>query len=220
MNDLIIYKAIGDSLTVGIGNYLSKGYVNRYAQRTVEVLNHPVRTEVFAKNKLTSDDLLYLIQDDRVQSRLMTANIITITIGGNDLLRANKIFAKTYNPNVFNEASLQFYQNMMAILAEIQFLKSMYPTPYIIRLIGLYNPFPKLSYSDFWVQRFNDILLSFSDDHIAFVDIYPYFIYAGDHLLSFGGLHPNKYGYEVISEATVQTGYGPLERAIFKEKEY
>ncbi|RPF53869.1 GDSL-type esterase/lipase family protein [Aquisalibacillus elongatus] len=214
MNDFIVYKAIGDSLTVGVGNYFSKGFVHRYAQRTVEALNQPVRTEVFAKNRINSSDLLYQIQSEKVQSRLMTANIITITIGGNDLLQANRHFAETYSPHVFDEATFQFFQNMMAILAEIHYLKSHHPTPYIVRLIGLYNPFPHLSYSDFWVQRFNDILLSFEDERTAFVDIYPYFIYGGEHLFNFSGLHPNKYGYEFIAEATSATGYEPLRQAL------
>ncbi|TFB14592.1 hypothetical protein E3U55_13255 [Filobacillus milosensis] len=219
MNDFIVYKGIGDSLTVGIGNYFSKGFVNRYAQRTVETLQIPVRTEVFAKNKITSADLLYRIQDEKVQSRLMTANIITITIGGNDLLQANREFTRTFIPGVFDEATFSFYRNMLAVLAEIRFLKSLHPTPYIIRLIGLYNPFPHLSYSDFWVQRFNDILLSFEDDHIAFVDIYPYFIYGAEHLLNFGGLHPNKYGYEIIAEATAASGYEPLKTFLLEHRQ-
>ncbi|WP_175615241.1 GDSL-type esterase/lipase family protein [Piscibacillus halophilus] len=218
MNDFIVYKALGDSLTVGIGNYFSKGFVNRYAQRAVETLQLPVRTEVFAKNKLTSDNLLYRIQDEKVQSRLMTANIITITIGGNDLLQANETFLHSFNPSVFDEVTFQFYLNMMSILSEIHYLKSLHPTPYIIRLIGLYNPFPHLSYSDFWVQRFNNILLSFKDEQTQFVDIYSYFIYAGEHLFNFGRLHPNKYGYEVIAEATAASGFEPLKQAIWSHK--
>lgn len=217
MNDFVVYKAIGDSLTVGIGNYFSKGFVNRYAQRTVETLQVPVRTEVFAKNKLTSENLLYRIQDEKTQSRLMTANIITITIGGNDLLQANKAFMYTYDPSVFDEVTIQFYQNMMSILSEIHYLKSLHPTPYMIRLIGLYNPFPHLSYSDFWVQRFNDILLSFEDERTRFVDIYSYFIYGREHLFNFGRLHPNKYGYEVIAEATAASGFEPLRQQILSD---
>ncbi|MFD2638799.1 GDSL-type esterase/lipase family protein [Piscibacillus salipiscarius] len=214
MNDFIVYKAIGDSLTVGIGNYFSKGFVNRYAQRAVETLQVPVRTEVFAKNKITSGDLLYRIQDEKVQSRLMTANIITITAGGNDLLQANRTFMYTYDPSVFDEVTVEFYQNMASILSEIHYLKSLHPTPYMIRLIGLYNPFPHLSYSDFWVQRFNNILLSFRDERTQFVDIYSYFIYGGEHLFNFGRLHPNKYGYEVIAEATASCGFEPLKQEI------
>ncbi len=144
----------------------------------------------------------------------MTANIITITAGGNDLLQANRTFMYTYDPSVFDEVTVEFYQNMASILSEIHYLKSLHPTPYMIRLIGLYNPFPHLSYSDFWVQRFNNILLSFRDERTQFVDIYSYFIYGGEHLFNFGRLHPNKYGYEVIAEATASCGFEPLKQEI------
>ncbi|WP_188207929.1 GDSL-type esterase/lipase family protein [Alkalibacillus aidingensis] len=210
MGDDLFYRALGDSLTLGVGNYFSGGFVSRYAQISLKTLRRPVRTEVFAKNKMTSGQLRAMLQDPHVRFRLIPANMITITTGGNDLLYANRMFLKTYNPIVFEHAEQQFYENLLYILHEIQLLKSLHSTPYFVRLIGLYNPYPDLSYSLFWVNRFNQILKNFATDIVQYVDILPHFDQGRKKLLAIGSMHPNKHGYNLIAHKLAETGYYPL----------
>ncbi|WP_017187630.1 GDSL-type esterase/lipase family protein [Alkalibacillus haloalkaliphilus] len=210
MEEDLFYRALGDSLTVGIGSYFNRGFVSRYAQMAVEQLNRPVRTEVFAKNRMTSGQLRTMIHDQHVRSRLMHSNIVTITVGGNDLIQANRMFLRTYNPIVFEHAEQQLYENLLYILYEIQILKWLYPTSYFIRLIGLYNPYPQLGYSQFWINRFNDVLRSLQTDHIRYVDILPHFSDGGRNLLAFGSVHPNRNGYNLIAKQLVNSGFSPL----------
>lgn len=206
----LYYKALGDSLTTGVGSFFSKGFVSQYASAATKHLKRPIRTEMFAANKLTSGNLLYRLQDKNVQSRLMYGNIFTITTGGNDLINANKYFNDTYDAQIFHITAEQFHSNVTEILLEIERAKATFTTPYFIRLIGLYNPYPQLSYSHYWVSRFNQVLLSFEKPHIRYVDIYTPFYYGGEQLLSFRGIHPNRQGYEIIADQIVKKGFSPL----------
>ncbi|WP_162297926.1 GDSL-type esterase/lipase family protein [Halalkalibacillus sediminis] len=206
----IVYKALGDSLTVGVGAFFSKGFVGRYAEKSVNHLQRPIRTQVIAKRKMTSHDLVKLTRDEHQLKSISQANIITITIGGNDLLEANRLFLSTYHPEFFEQSAFDLYMNVSTILYRIKKAKTNEGSPYLIRIIGLYNPYPQLSYSDYWVERYNQILRSFSSDHIVFIDIYPFFQRTDRNLLSFDGLHPNKHGYEIIANETAEKGYFPL----------
>lgn len=206
----LIYKAIGDSLTKGVGTFFSKGFVGKYAQHVMDNLHHPIRTEIIGTNKIMSRDLLYQIQDEPIQLRLMTGNIFTITIGGNDLLNANKIFNETLNPMIFEESYYEFKDNMTNIIREIEYIKSFYPSPYFIRLIGLYNPFPQVKYTHYWVNRFNEFLQSFHSNHIKYVHIYTPFLLFGDQLICFDQIHPNRYGYQLIADETARLGFYPF----------
>ncbi|MGM8216688.1 GDSL-type esterase/lipase family protein [Bacillaceae bacterium W0354] len=206
----LYYKALGDSITTGVGAIFSKGFVSKYARFAVNELGIPIRTETIAKNRLTSSDLLYRLQEEGVQSRLMYGNIYTITIGGNDLLQANRVFNETMDPAIFDVTAMEFRQNIANILAEIHFVKKYFPSPYMVRLIGLYNPLPYLPYSDFWIIRFNQILQSFDSETVKYVDLYRPFIYGGQQLLTSRGIHPNRHGYQVIAEQAAKVGFKPF----------
>ena len=156
--------------------FFSKGFVGKYAQHVMDDLHHPIRTEIIGTNKIMSRDLLYQIQDEPIQLRLMTGNIFTITIGGNDLLNANKIFNETLNPMIFEESYYEFKDNMTNIIREIEYIKSFYPSPYFIRLIGLYNPFPQVKYTHYWVNRFNEFYNHFIQTILNMFILYSIFI--------------------------------------------
>jgi lysophospholipase L1-like esterase len=207
----ITYTAIGDSLTEGIGAYFSTGFVRRYAYMTEITLNTPVKTNIFSKNRLTSTELLETLKKEYVRRGIEQANIITISIGGNDLLQAYRAYSKSNDIRFIQNALHLMYGNFRKIIAEINTIKSNSPViPYFIRIIGLYNPYPHLPYSDYWIQQFNHTLDSFTSSGIQFVNIYPIFHLHGKKLLSFGGIHPNGNGYQLIAEQVAKSGYFPL----------
>lgn len=212
MNDGIRYVALGDSLTLGTGALLSPGFVQRFAQLTERKFHSPLYVDVFAKNRIPSHELVEMVTSNHVvRNSISRANMITITIGGNDLLQANRLFQTSGDVQHFEVALDHLYNNLKTITFEIHRLKAMSATPYFIRIIGLYNPYPYLQHSEYWVDRFNGVLSSFSDSiHSQFVDISPLFKY-NQRLISFDGLHPNSRGYQYIAEKLAGVGYYPLD---------
>lgn len=211
MNNSLNYVALGDSLTVGSGAGLSRGFLKRYILLSERTLLKKVHLDVFAKNAMRSNELVSLIKrNPYVRRKIVNANIITITIGGMDLLDANRMIQKANNFLLFNNPIDQVSRNLKIILAEIQSLKAHAPSPYFIRIIGVYNPFPNLNYSDYWVNQFNYKVRSLcSSKLVNFVDIAPIF-QDNPQLLSVDRLHPNRIGYHYMADAIAASGYYPF----------
>lgn len=212
MINRIVYTALGDSLTVGTGAFFSHGFVQRYAYLTEKALSRPIQVDVIAKNGMSSSELVdVIIKNPNIRSSILKANILTITIGGNDLLQANRLFQETGNFQVFQSALQQLKNNLTTILSEISLLKSYSSTPYFVRIIGLYNPYPRLPYSQYVVEHFNRVLSSFTTNNniVKIVNI-SHLFNNKQQLLSLDRLHPNKIGYQLIAEQLVSTGYYPF----------
>lgn len=161
---------------------------------------------------MSSSELVDVIKKNpNIRNSISKANILTITIGGNNLLQANQLFQETGDFQVVHFALQQLEYNLRTILSEITLLKSYSSIPYLVRIIGLYNPYPNLPFSEYWVDHFNRVLSSFTTNNnfVKFVDI-SYLSKNKQQLLSLNGLHPNKEGYQLIAEQIVATGYDPL----------
>lgn len=206
----LIYTAIGDSLSVGTGSLLAPGFEKRYAKLTEQAIQQTVKVNIFAKNGATSGDILQRVYEDNVRTGIYHASIITITAGGNDLIHAAREYAKTQQPYLFEQAIYQFSINLSNIMQEIYTIKASVSVPFIIRLVSLYNPFPSLQGSDYYVQSFNNHLQSFSNANTKIADIFYPFKQYGKKVLFLDGLHPNGKGYQVIAEVLYQLGYYPL----------
>lgn len=206
----IYYRPLGDSITLGTGAFFHRGFIHSYSNAITNVFKQPVRTELFAQRGMMSSELKQLLNDSTIQRRLAPANIITITIGSNDLLEAHDHFLNTFNPIVFERAEETFYKNLIEIIWTLHLIKYYHPSPYFIRLIGLYNPFPHLPYSAFWINRFNAILHSMESPLVRYVDVLTPISIRGRRVLSFGGVHPNRKGYQLIAKKINETGYEPL----------
>lgn len=132
--------AIGDSLTEGVGDSTKRGgYVPLIAE---QLRNNPsvrsVQTQNFGNAGDTTDQLLTLLKsNDEVQTALAQANIITLTIGGNDIV--NNLDRVGLNGSMENfESTLQSYeQNLNTIFSILKELNNQ-ATIYIF---GLYNPY-------------------------------------------------------------------------------
>ncbi|MDT8859770.1 GDSL-type esterase/lipase family protein [Alkalihalobacillus sp. MEB130] len=193
----LTYTALGDSLTVGVGAFLTHGFVKRYAKKLECLYQVPLDVNIRAKPGLTSGQLLHDIAfNEKTRNAIAQADMITITIGGNDLLQAARHFHQPYN---LEKSMNQYFFHMRAILNEISTIRSCNPRTYFIQLIGLYNPVPSIPYSDLYLHRYNDMLRSFSSRHITYVDIYKPFLRNPQQLLA-GDYHPNNNGYEIIAE--------------------
>lgn len=206
----IHFLALGDSLTVGVGGIRKGGFIKEYQRLSEIALQRRVIAQKLAKSKITSAELLHFLASPYVQNAIFHANIITISIGGNDLIQANRHFSRTNNQEVFRYALHSLKVNLQSILKTITSIKRSSNEPYMIRVIGLYNPYPELPYSHYWVNNFNDQMSAVSNMYGQFINLDPIFLRFKDSILSFDSLHPNSKGYQIIATELYRSGYQEL----------
>jgi lysophospholipase L1-like esterase len=207
-----LYVAIGDSLTVGIGaTFFSPGFVQRYQRLAIDELQDLVYVQTHAHPGFQTEDVLVKLKSDLVREQLKKADMITITAGGNDLIEAARKYQDDKNEADFSSALKKCMENYHKMIKEIEILKKDSITPYIIRLVDLYNPLPQEPLAEKWINKFNFQLKSFvKAPFVSVAQIDKIFKGHVTEYLSFDGVHPNDLGYEKIAEALHRLGYGDL----------
>jgi lysophospholipase L1-like esterase len=132
--------ALGDSLTRGAGDAAGGG---GYPERVAAALRKEGRTvsvENLAVDGAETGDFLRKMEDAAVKERTAGANLILLSIGGNDLSHSMRSFspgeaAADPTAAALGEAS----QHLLRILPLLRKQNPSAP----IRILGLYNPFPE-----------------------------------------------------------------------------
>jgi lysophospholipase L1-like esterase len=208
MEHVVRYLAIGDSLTVGFGSFLGPGFVEQYRFLAQQYFRKPIMLEKAARIGATTGDILQLLHgNSRIQSLIRQADIITITAGGNDLIRAAKLFQSSGNVEHFMSALRKCQENVRHIVYMIHQLKIGQSNRYIVRMADLYNPYPQIKEGVFWVKQFNKHLRGFEGSNLRVADIYHAFLGRENELLFLDHIHPNTHGYRVIAEQMNRLGY-------------
>jgi lysophospholipase L1-like esterase len=221
------YVALGNSLAAGA--IAQQGYVPRYADHIRTDTGKEVRVTNLAVSGWRSSDLLNAIRNDaRMRAAVQNAQVITFDIGGNDLLRANRLFLDRNcggadNLECFRTSVAEFHENWDAIVAEIVALRR--PDTTVVRTMNIYNPFVALQrvvgtlnvLRPFLDQVNSHIAASAAENNILMADIYSAFNGPGHDQdaafkgwMSFDGVHPDDEGHAAIAEALRATGYAPL----------
>lgn len=205
------YTAIGDSLTAGYGVPSEYSFPARYRALAEQGTGKKVVLHNTGQVGATAGEILLLVkQEADVRSCVQQADIITVTAGGNDLIQAAKKYYYDRDTNVLKTALVQYAQHMRQLIRELKRMNHNKSRPYMIRLIGIYNPLPEFSEAVFWVRRFNLNLYRLEKEQIRAVDVYDAFMAREDELLSDDRFHPNEEGYKLIAELTHKLGYGSL----------
>ena len=230
------YVALGDSLATGYGS--DRGYVDRYADvlradtgATVEVRNLGV-------NGLTSGQLRAGIEEDlRVKDAVRQADVVTINIGANDLLRARSEYQNgncggADNQDCLREAVAGFRANWDAILDGV-LVGVRSPEATIIRAVDFYNPsvavdaatvsWPAAGVNDFLVfrgclEQVNAHIAESSDARgVPHAEAYAAFNGpdgdqdpSGKGYMSKDGIHPSDEGHAAIARELAELRYEPL----------
>ncbi len=147
------YTALGDSLAAGVGSLTFSGYVPRFAFMLMRRYRRLVWMRNLGRFGMTSLDLLEALRTNRhFIGAVRGANLITVNIGGNDLLGC------AYQEDCLELAVLQFRQNWEAILAELRRLN---PAATILTMT-LYNPVPvgdvRRPPIDSYIDRVNQVI--------------------------------------------------------------
>ncbi|WP_170289342.1 SGNH/GDSL hydrolase family protein [Metabacillus lacus] len=197
--------AIGDSLTAGVGDKSGKGgYVGTLKRKLEQEMGYRnILINNHAVGGHTTNNLITRLEDSQVIDSLEQADMVVMTIGGNDVMRVvrNHFFQLTIEP--FQREQQNFGSRFEKIVSEIR----SHNEEATIVFVGLYNPFkyalPELSEIDSvvgdWNDRTNETLTR--DGNALFVPIADIFeISSVRNLLAEDEFHPNGNGYELMGE--------------------
>lgn len=156
--------AVGDSLTQGVGDPTAKGGYTHLIREKVADKNPSVRMSVanYGISGETTNQINHrVVHSKRLQNSLRQANVITITTGGNDLLKflkANVVGLNKHQLDRKMTGYCQTYQTRVTrLFRNIRHLNRQAP----IFVFGIYNPvyvhFPQVSYINDTVIHTNQI---------------------------------------------------------------
>jgi lysophospholipase L1-like esterase len=233
----VLYTALGDSIGFGLFAPIGDGYVPSYDRLVEADSGANVNTINLCVPGWTSSDLMNAIRGNLIfRLSVATSTIVTVNIGGNDLLGARSAYKDRTcggadNQNCLRTGVAVFTANFNAILAEVRSLRAGRNT--IIRTMDVYNPFvnedraqntwPNDQGNDFQVFKpyldaiNNQIAATAAARNIPYARVYLAFngpngdIDPGDlGLLAFDGLHPNGSGHRLIADLLRGLGYSPF----------
>ncbi|USK96999.1 SGNH/GDSL hydrolase family protein [Bacillus tropicus] len=196
--------SLGDSLTRGVGDKEGIGYVGRMKEDLQKDYKQKIALTNLAVSGAKMPDLLKQIESNGAQYAIKQADVIVLTIGGNDLFPGweslGKIDLETYRPDTET-----FQNEAKKIIEEIRKLNTDSP----IFWLGLYNPFEDvedLKGSSNIVVDWNASLekLALNDKNVYITPTFDLFQNRGKDLLYSDHFHPNEVGYTYMAERLVQ----------------
>ena len=223
---VVTYVAIGDSLTKGVGDSTNQGgFVPLLAQSLANETGLEFKAINYGVSGNTSGQILSRMQEKKeIRKDLKQAQLLTITVGGNDLRKAILEDTSNLDLNRFEKASKTYEKNLKQIIELAR--KDNPDLP--VYVVGIYNPlylnFPDLTelqtLVDQWNQRTEVTLSAYQG--VYFVPIND-LLYKGidgksgvteselgketvtnDALYDEDSFHPNNTGYEIMKEAVLE----------------
>lgn len=196
--------SLGDSLTRGVGDKEGIGYIGRMKEDLQKDYKQKVALTNLAVSGAKMPDLLKQIESNGAQYSIKQADVIVLTIGGNDLFPGweslGKIDLETYRPDTET-----FQNEAKKIIEEIRKLNTDSP----IFWLGLYNPFEDvedLKGSSNIVVDWNASLekLAINNKNVYIIPTFDLFQNRGKDLLYSDHFHPNEVGYTYMADRLVQ----------------
>ncbi|MDR0922307.1 MAG: SGNH/GDSL hydrolase family protein [Lactobacillales bacterium] len=154
----IYYVAIGDSLTEGVGDTTgSGGFIPIVKQEVEEKYDVNVKTENFGVSGNTSTQILSrLDKKDKIKEGMKKADFITITVGGNDVMKVIREDFFKLSQKSFDKPMVEYQARIQKLLFEIRELNDKAP----IYVVGIYNPFylnfPEITTMQDVINNWND----------------------------------------------------------------
>lgn len=210
--------ALGDSLAKGTGDNTGEGFV----KRTVSGLSAKgIEVELLGNmgiNGLTTAGLQSKLDEDGVDYALHLANVILLSIGGNDLFKDSNILQNSGALQSESTADQELTpESLLAALPEaagrlgkiLEKIKEINPNAQIYYM-GLFNPFGDISDllvpGNQAVAKWNNAAMDIINKH-SNMTLVPTFDLFNKHLnkyLSTDHFHPNGDGYQRIGERFIQ----------------
>ncbi|PTM59452.1 GDSL-type esterase/lipase family protein [Desmospora activa] len=206
--DSLHYLVLGDSVARGVGSNQSAphGYSSLVVKGLGDAERIPLQLNNQGVSGQTSQRLLSSLQRSDLQQQIADADLISLTIGGNDVLK--KALQKNNPVSVLSDFPAiqeEYYRNLNNILKEIRGLNPDAP----ILLTSLYNPIsPDESYYGLsvkllqqWNRGMKKIAYQYGLTHV--VDVDDRLRTAHNSWLS-DEIHPNEKGYRLIADGILE----------------
>ncbi|MGG3561443.1 SGNH/GDSL hydrolase family protein [Neobacillus rhizosphaerae] len=199
----------GDSLTKGIGDSTGKGGYLPYLESMLEKEKGIQEVDFFnfgVKGNRTTQ-LLKRLQSPEMKLAIKKADLVILTIGGNDIMKVVKDHFSNLQVSDFTKERENYKKHLTQIMEAID---QENPDASIV-LVGLYNPFSKW-FSDIkemdqivadWNQTGQMVIANYP--HAFFVPIEDVFLNAAEDLFYTDNFHPNNKGYELIAQRLNET---------------
>ncbi|MFC9540098.1 GDSL-type esterase/lipase family protein [Lysinibacillus sp. NPDC056959] len=202
------YLALGDSLTAGVGDEYSKdGYVGRL---TDSLIAWPSISDVEVDNRgkrgRRSDQLLKLVEKGHYDEELQKAQLISITMGGNDVMKIVRNDLFNLKRNAFDK-ELRAYKKRYSKI--IEGIREKNPTVPLL-LIGFYNPFSIVTNEanefDSIITEWNKVIevIAKKDNNACYVSVEDLFDSNKELVYHTDFFHPNAKGYDKMNERIIK----------------
>ncbi|ALS24309.1 lipase [Paenibacillus naphthalenovorans] len=192
--------ALGDSLTRGTGDPEGKGYIGYMLDRLKEKSEQEIVVENYGVNGQTSGQLASLLRERELQAQVKAADVIVISIGGNDLFRGGETLGHL-DPVKIQEIESAYLRELDGILKQLREENAAAR----IFLIGLYNPFIELQETEItsrivrdWNYKAAEVASRYPQT--VLVPTFDLFQLKVQDYLARDLFHPNADGYRLIGE--------------------
>jgi lysophospholipase L1-like esterase len=199
---LVAPVILGDSLARGTGDERGFGIAGRLDAELRRRGIRASRTVNLGVSGARTNDLLRQLESPNVQQLLRDANVIVVSIGGNDLWGGN---------DWRNAAPSNAEETMNGVLTRIETaverIRAASPRARIF-FIGLYNPFvssPDGARVSSLVNRWNARLLERFGDDANFTLVATADLFSHRDRLSVDRFHPGGEGYELIARRIAES---------------
>ena len=216
----INYVALGDSLAIGENPYgeISYSYADNVKDyfEAKDILKS--YTKDYAKSGDTTNDLIKKINDNKkviingtkinIKRALRESNLVTISIGANDLMKKVNIKEMDDLENIdykeIEEAIEEVTESVDKAIIEVK----KYAKKEIL-LIGYYNPVNKMFLDDKKLdnlfKKIDNLYTSICEkEKITYISVYEEFKKHDDYLPNPLNIHPNYKGYAAISDKIIE----------------
>jgi len=198
------YLALGDSLTDGVGDeYSQDGYVGRLADSMLAWTSiSEVDVDNRGKRGRRSDQLLKLIKKGHYDEELQEAQLISLTMGGNDVMKVVKQDLFNLKRDAFDKELLTYENRYSKIINGIRAKNPTVP----LLLIGFYNPFSIVTNEanefDTIITEWNDVIkkVASKDSNACYVSVEDLFDSNEELVYHTDFFHPNAKGYDKMTE--------------------
>ncbi|WP_161978534.1 SGNH/GDSL hydrolase family protein [Streptococcus sp. S784/96/1] len=220
------YVAVGDSLTEGVGDTTGQGgFIPLLGNNLNATYGYEIDSHNYGVAGNTSNQILNRMKDDKdIKESLEKADLMTLTVGGNDVMAVIRKNLADLDVDTFKKPSKDYQKRLREIIELARENNKNLP----IYILGIYNPFylnfPEVTEMQTVVENWNKATQKVTNEYrnVYFVPIND-LLYKGingeegivqtsgkqttvinDALFADDLFHPNNTGYQLMAEAVTE----------------